>query len=399
MKPSAFTTRQRGAALLILLIMLMGGLAVALTQHGGVVLREQQRTQASLQALQTAKLALLAWSITHADTGGAANARPGELPCPDYDNDGLEDANCAAGLPGRLPWRTLGTEPLRDSSGELLWYVVAAGFRTVAHDAGALNSNTEGPAQLYDATGALMTPAGATLAAVILAPGAALTDPSGRPSNTATAYLDSLPGINNAVAVGPYVTGPVRGTDGAVLLNDIAVGLSAQELIAAAERRALTEAQRALQLFAAANGGKLPNAAAPAEALCLAGVPNVAATVACPAEPGRCSGRLAEDSLAPYAATWFTANGWGRALPYTVSQTRAINASGADCTAALSVNGATKEAVLFGPGSARAGQLRPSAGLNNYLDEAANQDAWTAGVGQPVFVTPASGNDQLRSIP
>ena len=37
---------------------------------------------------------------------------------------------------GRLPWRTLGIEPIRDGHGECLWYAVSANFKSLGIDAG-----------------------------------------------------------------------------------------------------------------------------------------------------------------------------------------------------------------------------------------------------------------------
>jgi hypothetical protein len=236
------------------------------------------------------------------------------------------------------------------------------------------------------------------LAAVIIAPGNTLGGQGGRPSNAPADYLEAALGRDNRTVGGPYLSGPVV-TDGDKVLNDVILGVSARELIAAAERRALAEAQRALDAYAAANPGRLPNAAAPADAQCLAVVNNVGATVPCPALAGQCIGRLPEDVLLPHAAAWFSANAWGRVLTYAVRNDMPPDASGPECSAALNVAGTAARAVLLAPGSARTGQARPSANLTNYLDDAANSDAWTLAAGQASFAAPSAGNDQFRSRP
>jgi hypothetical protein len=385
--------------LLILMILTVSALAYTLVTALGPTTRAQARDRITVEALAQARAALLAWAVSHVDIAPPANARPGELPCPDTDNDGLAQGNCAAGQLGRLPWKTLGLAPLHDGHGELLWYAPGIGFRSAAQDAGGLNSDRAAAMLLRDSTGALLTPAGAELAAVLIAPGAALPGQGARPSNLVADYMEAALGTDNRVAGASFITGPVRDAAGEVVLNDIVVGVSGRELINMAERRVLAEAQRALDLFSLANGGKLPNAAAPADAACLAGVNNVLATLACPAQAGRCIGRLAEDSLAPHAAPWFNANGWGRAMTYAVRDDTAIDASGADCSAGLSLDGAATRMVLVAGGSARAGQIRPSAVLSNYLEDAANQDAWTPAFGQANFAAPAAGNDLVRSRP
>ena len=55
--------------------------------------------------------------------------QPGRFLCPDVDNDGsAEDSNCENYV-GRLPYKTLETEDLREGSGERLWYVLSPNFR------------------------------------------------------------------------------------------------------------------------------------------------------------------------------------------------------------------------------------------------------------------------------
>ena len=393
---------QRGAAILLAVITLLIAVAYAAVSPGLSTAVRLSRERNTSDALAQAKAALLAWSMAHADAAGAAaHARPGELPCPDMNGDGLAEATCTAGQPGLLPWRTLAIERPLDSAGEELWYAVASGFLPFALNPGPINSDSAGQLDLYDAAGTLLTPAGRRLAAVLIAPGEALASQSGRPSITASAYLDTAYGRNNATTGGPFVTGPVREAGAAVpSLNDVVVGLSANELVAAAERRALREAQLALVAYAAANGARLPNAAAPSEALCMATIAQVSTTVACPAEPGRCTGRLPEDALSPHAATWFNENGWGRSWTYQVQQSLAITAGGAGCHATLTVDGVARQALIIAPGSPAAGQTRPASGLAAYLDDAANQDAW-AGTGLPAAWTSpaATSNDQIRSYP
>jgi hypothetical protein len=100
--------------------------------------------------------------------------RPGELPCPDTNNDGVGEATCIAGAVGRVPWKSLGIPEPRDRAGEILWYAISGNFRnraswpTSPHN--TLNSDTRGTITVRAANNAtaLVTDA----AAVIFAPGA-----------------------------------------------------------------------------------------------------------------------------------------------------------------------------------------------------------------------------------
>lgn len=71
---------------------------------------------------------------------------------------------------GKLPWRTLGLEPLRDGHGECLWYIVSGHFKnTPVTD--SLNWDTPGQINLADGSGNLIA---RNLAALLVAPGQAL---------------------------------------------------------------------------------------------------------------------------------------------------------------------------------------------------------------------------------
>lgn len=123
---------QRGAALLVIL-MVVGvlGTFFALRAFNNNVERDLVTTAALAQA----KEALLGFAVTyrdkHPDVGNSLDKPFGYLPCPDTNNDGFAEGSCGLLNPqdvtviGRLPWRTLGLPPLRDSAGECLWYAVS----------------------------------------------------------------------------------------------------------------------------------------------------------------------------------------------------------------------------------------------------------------------------------
>ena len=389
-----------------MMMILITGAAMALMSGTKSLSGLQKKARITNQALNDGKEALIAWSITHADTTPGPFARPGELPCPDFNNDGIAETFCTAGQLGRLPWKTIGISPLEDAQRERLWYAVGDGFRTANLDSTGINSDQPGRLSLYDNTGSLITPLGQRLAAVIISPGDPLEGQLGRPSSLAADYLEAALGHDNRTVGGPFITGPVRDTEGLVHLNDMIIGIPASELVAAAERRALSEAHRALLAYMAANSNKAPNPAAPSNPACLGPVANVAAPTTCPSDATRCFGRLPEDVLAPYAAPWFIANGWGRVMPYAVRSDIAVNTSGIDCTLMLTMNGSSMQWIVLSPGSPLStppgplNQTRPSLSLLDYLEDPAHQNAWTSGsANQGEFITPTVGNDHARTLP
>src|SRR5574340_734766 len=179
-------SRQRGAALMVMLVILVAGAASALVGALSTTTLKNARQETTSNALAQAKDALIGYAvkvqvsssdIACADPPTYANPncqRPGDLPCPDMDNDGDAESNCgdASGSNqykrlGRLPWKTLGLPDLRDGSGERLWYAVSNNFKnntrttcTAPGQAGCLNSDTVGTITvrnpdgnvIYDAT-------------------------------------------------------------------------------------------------------------------------------------------------------------------------------------------------------------------------------------------------------
>jgi hypothetical protein len=73
----------------------------------------------------------------------------------------------------------------------------------------------------------------------------------------------------------------------------------------------------------------------------------------------------------------------------------AISDAKAGCPNPLTLDGTPMSYVLIAPGTARAGQKRPSASLADYLEDA-NMGAWS---GNPDFTVPdaTKSNDQLRA--
>ncbi|MDR1934265.1 MAG: hypothetical protein LBS49_01490, partial [Candidatus Accumulibacter sp.] len=322
----------QGAALLVmLLVMVLAFGSVLLTSLAGNN-PETERRRRTLETLAQAKQALIAWAVLQGDTGTDSHHRPGTLPCPDRNffgeaASGNASGSCSSGGEtsiGRLPWKSLGMEKLRDAHGEPLWYAVSDSFRNPNLNSQAINSDSKGTLLLYAADGTLLTPAGEELAAVIFAPGPPLPGQDRKipPDNTASDYLDVFAGKNNARAAGPFVQGPVKDGSGHLAVNDFVIGVSVRELVAALEKRALNQAQKALKEYFADNGN-YPHPAPSDAADCASRIGNVKASPIppCASDSATCSGRLPEDALAPYLdpdASWFLQNGWGRVLIYAI---------------------------------------------------------------------------------
>lgn len=177
--------RQAGMALIAVAAVLVAGTAwLSVSLLGDAQTQSTRRRAKDAATLQEAKAALIAFAAQRAYE--PAENSPGRLPCPedpaymtdaDGDNDGLEAATCTLPAVGRLPWRTLGLAPLRDTSGELLWYAVSPGWAiaTGASPAAvAINSNTPGQITLDGQVPATATPSN-TVAALVISPGPPLT--------------------------------------------------------------------------------------------------------------------------------------------------------------------------------------------------------------------------------
>lgn len=299
--------KQRGAAFILsIFILTIVGVSAFIAMSSGTR-GELESDRVTAAALAEAKAALIGYAAGVPLTGPE---RPGDMPCPDLDNDGDADPPCAteARSLGRLPWRTLGLRDLRDGSGERLWYAVSARFRnnprsncaSPAH-ADCLNSDSRGTltVRMHDdvvlADGMNpdpFAPSGAV--AVILAPGSVLTrqdaaqpqsracvvgtncEASGRcttapatdtPSCNPVNYLDvAVAGSaeDNAnfieASANGFIMGPVRaGAD--LIVNDRIALVSHQDLMPLLERRVVREVRNCLDLYAVTSKGRYPWAA------------------------------------------------------------------------------------------------------------------------------------------
>lgn len=111
--------RQAGAAVLIMLLILILGSATLLLTKLNKGDPRQPRKLAAVHDLGALRDALIGYSLINGNC----------LPCPDISGDGLAQPTCGSGTPvaGFLPWATLDTGAV-DAWGRRLRYVVDADF-------------------------------------------------------------------------------------------------------------------------------------------------------------------------------------------------------------------------------------------------------------------------------
>lgn len=189
--------RQGGfIAVVMLLLLVIGSLYLIVTglSTAAEAGRRHQEDVTAL-ALGQAKDALIARAALDAN-------RPGSLPCPDLNNDGVADTllgNNCPGYVGRLPWRTLGLPDLRDAAGERLWYALSQSFTD--SPGFRINSDTQGTLVVPG-----MAPTGG-IVAIVLAPAAVVgtqqrSGPSGGSPDQTCAW-----GVHENCKVGNYLEG------------------------------------------------------------------------------------------------------------------------------------------------------------------------------------------------
>lgn len=395
---------QKGAVfLLILLIFSFGLLCVGLFPLKTPP--SWQREAQTQQALRQASTALIAWSAARGEITGSA--RPGELPCPDTDPPGhrqygLQNVPCAAGAIGRLPWRDLGIDELRDGDGEPLWYALDGAFRGGSSNSRPINSDISPALQHHPSP---VHPAEAVVA-VLLAPGAPLATQqrSSAFHLDRNQYFEAFGPGDNRRQGGPYIGMTALDSASAQPINDRLLAITPQMLFAAVEKRVAGEWRRLLRDYHRKHG-RWP-AAAPAESLaCRRAALVTRIEDGCLPAADRCSGRLPAANLLNYAydeasaswrlrpqsqrldvPAWLNVNLWHQVAFYAVDGASLDAASLPDsplrCRASLRLDTQPRQALLILPGAPAAGSSRRqepySAQLADYLTDLANQSAWQA---------------------
>lgn len=294
-------SKQCGAALMVMLVIMVLGaltLLVSSLNKPGMQLERDSKTTA---ALAQAKEALIGFAVkvqvSSSDVACAATSncrRPGDLPCPDMDNDGDAESNCgdASGSNqykrlGRLPWKTLGLPDLRDGSGERLWYAVSNNFknntRTTCSNSnltGCLNSDTEGTINIRSSDGSVLNTGNSTTGAVavIIAPGevlqrqgsSSMQDRSSTGINIPINYLDIATVAGNtednanfvdSSATDGFIQGRIIDNTGRTVVNDRLLVITEYHIIPLLEKRVAAEVKNCLIEYAALpqNQGPSPN--------------------------------------------------------------------------------------------------------------------------------------------
>ena len=401
--------RQRGVAVLLTMVLVLMIAAVGVTRFATSSASAAARHVADNAAqLAIVRTALLSYAVNGRNPGPAAcgvnaNWRPGELPCPDRDNDGMEECTCAgSGQIGRVPWKTLGIPEPRDAAGETLWYAVSTNFRAANAYAGPtpINSDTKGDLVVWKDD--LVNQHTGEAIAVIIAPGSIVGNQTR--STTATVncpltettiaqnlcssnYMETSPGGGrNWTQGGQFVMGLT--TPSPETFNDQVLALTTADLIPLVEQRVGKDVNELLKAYKRNSAcACFPwadnNWDGVSDVSSVYG--NVPLATAMPEAWG--SGAI------PAMTSYLTQNNWWRVLYYAVGNR--ITAVPPDAmTIDLNGGGWDTSTILITPGPA--GNTRPSTDWSHYIADTTNRD------NDRHFISPTStqyARNRLFSIP
>ena len=295
--------KQRGAVLMVMLIIIVIGSAaflISAMSHTSIQIEQDQKTA---QALAQAKEALIGFAAA-VDLRSTSSKRPGDLPCPDTDNDGISggftifSCNTQAQRIGRLPWKTLGLPDIRDSSGERLWYAVSNNFKNFNKTScnapgmpGCLNSDSVGTITIRNSDGNILNDAstGNGVVAVVFAPGQVLQRQlSPSPQNRTCSigvdcdpldvcllptsqkcvpvnYLDGVSAEDNAdftdSTPNGFIQGTIRDSSNNIILNDQLLTITQDNIMQVIQKRVANEVRNCLVEYAKLNNNRYPWAA------------------------------------------------------------------------------------------------------------------------------------------
>jgi len=240
--------RQRGGAMLVMLVILVIGITTAFVTNLSSTAINNKRNQTTADALEQAKEALIGNAVTDANL-------PGSLPCPDISNtspnianDGVADmlsGNACPNYLGRLPWKTLKLSDMRDGAGERLWYALSPNFRPQTSPIHTLNSDTPGTLSVSGNVTAT------DIVAVIFAPGRPLNGQVRSTANENT-YAHYLESVVTSPSHYQKLT-PNDQADGASTYNDQMVFITYGDLMPLVEQRIAREAKSCLDEYALSN--------------------------------------------------------------------------------------------------------------------------------------------------
>lgn len=256
--------QQKGVALIALLtLIVLIFSALSLKQLNRSELKRLKLDKSRL-VLAEAKQALIAYASENftAVNCGTNCPRPGDLPCPDTNNDGEAEGTCSTQQSrlGRLPWKTLGLNDLKDGDGESLWYAVSDRYKNNPRVL-PLNSNTVGSISLRNTSGQLINDASNNngLVALVIAPHATLTRSDGQQQSrtqanelTASHYLDSAFGEDNASFTEDDADGFIAGEvvqNGQLIVNDLILPITTAQIQTVMQKRVLSEVMQSMLEF------------------------------------------------------------------------------------------------------------------------------------------------------
>lgn len=375
MNPVVPPSRQQGAALLIFVTLIILAAAYSLLKKLNHTPPDIVRSSNDTVVLAEAKAALIGYAVS--------SSPPGQLPCPDYDNDGQADACTGAGpiSVGRLPWRDLRLSELRDSNGETIWYVPAREFESTQ----VINSGV---------IASLVVDTTNRIAAVLISPGEPLQGQSRAPSaqNIASRYLED----DNNNDDTNYVTSATGD------FNDQLVSISDIELLSATGQRVAREIASELRDYYDDNGF-FPYAALASDLsdACDDGVRSGLVPVnigAVPASGNSCS--EPDWGTGPTATLpgWFASSGWHRHLWYEVAPACVPAQPGCSGSGLITVANAPTtnniQAIVVAAGVPLAGQTREPVATDDsdFMESVENTDDDTSFEQLPAT---ASNNDQF----
>ena len=380
--------KQRGAALMVMLVILIVGASAILLSSLNSATLLSERNKITSNALAQAKDGLIGRAVSDAN-------HPGSLPCPDTNDDGTGEStvgqpgNNCPGYIGRLPWKTLGLPDLRDESGERLWYALSPSFRDSASN--FINSNTNGTLQVYDNSGTvLLTPTSSEAVAIIIAPGAIVASQQRDTVNQSLAqnYLDIGPNnVNNSASGGPFIAANKTNS-----FNDRLIIITTRDIISVVEKRVAKDLATAFASYLTNNGNKYPYPA---------NFNSCTSTSACPSDNTVCLGKIPLTAITTYLPnTWIANNNWFDIVYYTAGTNFMSGGMGMGmgCATTLNVSGVSASALFIMPGISLNGISR-SISLNlinmaDYFEDSENQNL------DATYVTPStSSNDTLKILP
>jgi hypothetical protein len=400
--------KQKGAALLLFVALLVIGLLALFAGGMNAGRAELERDRITADALAKAKEALIGWSVSQGTLVGTS--RPGELPCPDTNNDGSAEGTCAAGRLGRVPWKTLGIPEPKDSYGETLWYAVAGPFRIYNANSNPINSDTKGNITIFANDG--VSKLNSEAVAVLFSPGPTINSQSRSSTITALCpttgttilqdrcaanYLDATNGINNAVTNGPFIKGS-RSEN----FNDTLLYIATTDLIPPIEQRVAAELKVQLSAYYAANGyypfaAKFDDTTGNCAMNLTRGRIPLSVGGLAPTPPNMiCSGLADWTGSLP---NWFMVNKWFNVIYYSVSPGYKFGGTGTCAGGCLAVGANNNiRALFFMPGTPIGAASRPSNSLTDYLEDPQNQMGWSAGANDTYAAPTSLANDRDRLI-